>query len=461
MNRHGLRTLAILLLAFITVSVSVRAQDVTAAPSYTQAQLDQMLAPIALYPDPLLGQVLMASTYPLEVVEASRWLQNSGNAALRGNQLAAALEQQSWDPSVKALAPFPQVLRMMDSNLQWTEQLGDAFLAQQAAVTDSVQRLRQKAQTAGTLTSTPQQVVSTQGPEIIILPQNPEVVYVPAYNPQVVYGSWPYPDYQPYYFYQPGYNYGAALIGFGFGIVVAESLWGWDSWDWDHHRIDIDDRRFREINRGRAPISSGVWQHDPSHRLGVPYRDTATRARFQGAASPETRRLSRGFGAAAAPAVTAPLTVNRSAVPSVRPGKSPTSQDNRMSPSERRRQTTTGRPAATIPPAEAPATAARPAAPTGRVRPEAPAATVRPMAPAVSARQRPPAMVSPQRPAAPAFESFSRGPAARAQSARGAVSRSAPPAVSRSAPPAISVPRGGGATRGEGDKGDKGNDKRR
>ena len=132
------------------------------ASALTAEQLDQLVAPIALYPDPLIAQILMAATYPLEVVEADRWLRIPANAALKGDALTAALQQQPWDPSVKSLVPFPQLLRMMDSNLHWTEQLGDAFLAQQADVMDAVQRLRQRAQAAGSLASTPQQTVSTR-----------------------------------------------------------------------------------------------------------------------------------------------------------------------------------------------------------------------------------------------------------------------------------------------------------
>ena len=173
-------------------------------PTYSPQQLDELLAPIALYPDQLVGQVLMASTYPLEVVEASRWRQDSANANLQGDQLAAALEQQSWDPSVKSLVQFPQVLSMMDQNLQWTEQLGDAFLAQQSDVSNSVQNLRQRAQTAGHLQSTPQQTVAGgSGRDRHPASAQPDVVYVPTYNPQVVYGSWAYPDYPPYYFAPP------------------------------------------------------------------------------------------------------------------------------------------------------------------------------------------------------------------------------------------------------------------
>ncbi len=282
----------------LVMSLHARAQAPPPPPS--MEQLDQMLAPIALYPDPLLAQILTAATYPLEIVKADRWLKNPGNAALSGDALAAALVQQPWDPSVKSLVPFPQVLQMMDDNLTWTEALGDAFLASQSAVMDSIQRLRQEAQAAGRLESTPQEIVATQGPMITIEPPGPEIVYVPVYDPSMAFGVWPYPEYPPYYF--PGFFDGAAIgdlgLGwFGFGINVP--LWGWGHWDWGHHRIDIDGGRYNTINAHHPPLASGAWRHDPIHRGGVPYRDAATRSRFQGtSATVDARRNYRGFPAA-------------------------------------------------------------------------------------------------------------------------------------------------------------------
>ena len=267
------------------------------APAYTQQQLDQMVAPIALYPDPLVAQILMAATYPLEVVQADRWAKDPQNAALKGDQLAAVLQQQPWDPSVKSLVPFPQVLQTMDKNLQWTEQLGDAFLAQQPAVMNSVQQLRQQAQAAGTLQSTPQQTVSQQGPAIVIEPASPQTVYVPYYNPAVVYGTWPYPGYPPYYFPSPfGYAYDDGLFDFGLGFAVIGSFWGWEAWDWHNHRININNDRFRGINNGRPGNASGVWQHNPEHRGGVPYNSAATRAQYQ-RGSEQARNSYRGYSA--------------------------------------------------------------------------------------------------------------------------------------------------------------------
>ena len=269
------------------------------APTYSQAQLEQLLAPIALYSDPLVAQILMAATYPLEVVEADRWLQDPQNAALQGDQLASALAQQPWDPSVKSLVPFPQILKMMDSNLQWTEQLGDAFLAEQPAMMDAVQQLRRRALDSGALQSTPQQTVSQQDQEIIIEPAETQTVFVPYYDPLLVFGPWPYPDYPPFAFPMPyGYGYEADLISFGIGIAIVAPLWGWDHWDWHHHRIDIDDNRYGRLNNGHPPPYSGQWHHDPDHRHGIPYRSPETRARF-GSAAEQSRFRYRGYGVGA------------------------------------------------------------------------------------------------------------------------------------------------------------------
>ncbi len=258
----------------------------------SDAQLDQLTAPIALYADPLVGQVLTAATYPLEVVEAHRWLQDPANAALKGDQLAAALQQQPWDLSVKSLVPFPQILQMMDSNLEWTERIGDAFLAQQDAVMDSIQRLRKRAAATGALTSTPQQTVVTEDQDIQIEPASPEVVYVPYYDPNMVYGPWIWPDYPPFVFLPPdGMSVGVGLwIGFGIGFPILGAYWGWDHWDWHHHRLDVG---------GRPGERGGPWEHDPSHRHGVPYRSEASSARFE-AQSESARREARGFPAASA-----------------------------------------------------------------------------------------------------------------------------------------------------------------
>ena len=249
----------------------------------TQAQLDQLVAPIALYPDPLLAQILTASTYPLEVVEAARWVNAPANQALKGDTLTNALQAQNWDPSVKALVPFPRVLENMSNQLQWTEELGNALLAQQADVMAAVQSLRHEAMAAGNLKQTPQCrcVIQTSGETISILPAEPQQVCVPVYSP-VVYGAWPYPAYPPFAFpvpvgfaYEPGF-----WIGFGPPIELASfgPLWGWGWVDWGHHDIAVDSGRYALASGGRPAFSGSVWVHDPAHRGGVAYADAATQS---------------------------------------------------------------------------------------------------------------------------------------------------------------------------------------
>ncbi|HKW53265.1 MAG TPA: DUF3300 domain-containing protein, partial [Stellaceae bacterium] len=263
-------------------------------PVFRTEEIDQMVAPIALYPDQLLAQVLMAATYPLEIVQAQRWVAEPGNAKLTGDQLAAALEPLTWDPSVKSLVPFPQILKMMSDKLDWTQRLGDAFLAQQADVMSSVQRLRKQAQDAGNLKSSEQQTVVTEKETVIIQPANPQVVYVPSYNPTAVYGTWPYPAYPPVYYPPPPayYPYGSALasgLAFGAGVAIVGSLYGWGDCDWHGNDVNINASRYNTINTsnvrsGRAtqlPANASTWRHDPSHRAGVAYRDPATRQAYQ------------------------------------------------------------------------------------------------------------------------------------------------------------------------------------
>jgi hypothetical protein len=274
-------------------ALSAAAQPAHSVPLLAAAELDRLVAPIALYPDPLLVQILMAATYPLEVVEADRWLQVPANAALKGDQLAAALQQQPWDPSIKSLIAFPSVLHMMDDNLGWSEQLGDAFLAQQADVMDAVQRLRRLAEAAGSLASGPQQTVSAAaGPEVAIEPANAEIVYVPAYNPLCAYGTWPDTDYPPFSFGAwPGSC--TPVLEFDSGIYPPFGFWAWGRFEWRRHHIRIDHNRFAQFHPGREP-PSGLWQHDPAHRHGVPYPTPSIAAHFLGAAA-APRRQFRGY----------------------------------------------------------------------------------------------------------------------------------------------------------------------
>lgn len=244
------------------------------APALTAAQLDQLTAPIALYPDPLLGMILTAATYPLEIVEAARWLNEDDHASLQGEALDEALAEQNWDRSVKALVAVPQVLHMMDQNIEWTEQLGNAFLAQQADVMSSVQNLRERASASGQLHSTPQMNVTTEDDEVTIEPADAEVIYVPCYTP-VIYGAWPWPQYPPFYFPPPpGYCYPGPYLSFGIGFGVIGPYWGWGRWNWRGHRFYVV-----PPTRG-APMRP--WVHDWGHRRGVPYRDQGTARRFHG-----------------------------------------------------------------------------------------------------------------------------------------------------------------------------------
>ena len=311
--------------------------------AFTPEQLEQVVAPIALYPDPLLAQVLMASTYPLEIVQAARFVKANPN--LKGDQLNEKLKEQTWDDSVKSLVSFPQVLDLMNEKLDWTQKLGDAFLADEKALLDAVQRLRARAQTQGNLKSSAEQnvivepaaapppttaqqtVVVQQQPATVIKiePSNPEVVYVPSYNPTVVYGAWPYPAYPPYYPYPPGYVFGTAALSFGIGMAVGAAVWGNCNWGGGHvdvdvnrntnftknvNRSDVAANRTARVQQGQSGNRS-QWQHNPENRRGVQYRDQRTQQRYdrgsnaQGAQSREAFRgraeqgrqdLSRGDG---------------------------------------------------------------------------------------------------------------------------------------------------------------------
>jgi hypothetical protein len=440
----------------VLAQASTPLPQVNEAPAFAPQQLDQLLAPIALYPDPLLAQILMASTYPLELVLAARWIQDPNNAALRGDQLNAALQQQDWDPSVKSLVPFPQIVQMMNSKLDWTQALGNAFLAQQADVMDSVQRLRAQAQAAGTLRSTQQETVSAQGQTIAIEPANPQLVYVPYYDPNSVYGTWGYPDYPPVYFPPPpNYGYVAGpTIFFGIGLGIIDALWGWDQWDWGRRDIRIDSNRYNAINNyaivhdNRPRFTGNTWQHDAFHRRGVPYSSPAVRQQFQpaSAGSADARRDFRGYDNRGA----TPTAVPRS-TESGRPGAAQQATGRQgPPPGEARRVGQAGAPTGQTPQANArtatPPAAHGPAAAVGGVAPrpdeterpgpgqqaslprgstpQANARTVTPPSPQrVPATTRAVPQPAIQRPVAPAFSSFGRGADVQAQSQRGQTSR--------------------------------------
>jgi len=282
------RWLVVLVLLLLPFGVAAqdpnRAPQTSAQQSFKSEELDALVAPVALYPDTLLAQVLMASTYPLEVVQAERWVMAHKN--LEGDRLEKEVVNQSWDDSVKSLVATPSVLAMMSSKLEWTQKLGDAVLAQQPDVMDAIQRLRSKAYANEKLRSTNEQKVTVRQEDstqvIGIEPANANTLYVPYYDPAVVYGAWPYPDYPPYSYYpEPGYL-AAGIIATGIAFGAGYALWRWTSggrfWggaiNWGGRQIDI--------NRG-AHVSH--WQHNPQHRRGVAYNNPNVRQRFVGNAT--------------------------------------------------------------------------------------------------------------------------------------------------------------------------------
>ncbi|AVP01031.1 DUF3300 domain-containing protein [Enterobacter cloacae complex sp. FDA-CDC-AR_0132] len=294
------------------------------APAYTAAQIDQWVAPIALYPDALLSQILMASTYPANVIQAAQW--SKDNPKLQGDAAIQAVANQPWDPSVKSLVAFPQLMSLMGENPPWVQSLGDAFLAQPKDVMDSVQRLRLLAQQTGALQSTPQQTVTTEtkpapaktatgqttstattsAPTVIkIESADPQVVYVPTYNPNTVYGTWPNTAYPPVYLPpSPGEQFTDSLVkglGFSLGVATTYAIFSnidWDDdddWDhhhdddWDHHggynrngdnNININVENFNKISGQRLTDANRTWQHNPAYREGVPYPTNTLNNRF-------------------------------------------------------------------------------------------------------------------------------------------------------------------------------------
>ena len=274
-------------------------------PPLPADEIDALVAPIALYPDNLLVQVLIASTYPLEVAMAAQWVMQ--NPTVQGAQLDSALQTQTWDASVKAMVGVPTALNQMSNRLDWTQKLGDAFLAQQKDVMDSVQRLRQRAQSSGKLMSTEQQKIVTENQTIIIEQANPQTMYVPYYDPYYMYGGW-YGSYPPYYWATPpGYYLGAGLA-FGLGVAIIGGAWNnWADWGGGDINVDFDRNNFNNINRDninrdnignrRDNANSQRWQHNAEHRRGANYRDQATRERFGkgNAGQADARRDFRGF----------------------------------------------------------------------------------------------------------------------------------------------------------------------
>jgi Protein of unknown function (DUF3300) len=291
-----------------------------AGPRLGQAELEKLLAPIALYPDDLVAQILTASTYPIEIVEATRWVHAHPN--MHGDALADAMQQTPWDPSIKGLTAVPQVLAMMDDKLDWTQQLGEAFLAQPDDVSNAIQQLRAKAQANGNLRSSDKIRVSTIAPPapppslgpvpvdvdpallppppppeyIVIEPYEPGVYYVPVYDPYVVYGPWLWPAYRPFYWYPPGYVVGAAVIGFSVGFFVGSALWCHYNWGgygggygggyygWrGGGPVTINVVNYNRFNRTNIVAERGGnanWHFDAAHRGSVGFQNAALRQQF-------------------------------------------------------------------------------------------------------------------------------------------------------------------------------------
>jgi uncharacterized protein DUF3300 len=266
-------------------------------------QLDSLVAPIALYPDALLSQTLVASTYPLEVIQLKQWLDQ--NKSLKGKALADAAQKQDWDPSIQALAALPDLVKQLAENIKWTTDLGNAFLAQQSDVMDAVQRMRKKAQDAGNLKPSEQQKVETkvvESKQVVIIEQaSPEVVYVPSYNPTVVYGAPAYP-YPPIAYPPPGYYAAGMAISFGVGVAMGAFWSGGAGWGcgWggnnnvyiNHNNNFVNNsnrQNINNVNRGNRASTQPArgnsnWQHNPQHRGGAPYSDRATAGRYGGTA---------------------------------------------------------------------------------------------------------------------------------------------------------------------------------
>jgi hypothetical protein len=310
--KRAITVLGIVVTVFVAGQATILAQTPPAQPAaaaapapnktppFKKEELEAILAPIALYPDALLAQIFMASTYPLEIVEAARW--SKEHPEVKGDAVAGAVQSQTWDPSVKSLVAFPSVLEQMNEKIDWTQKLGDAFLAQQKEVMQAVQVLRNKAKETGNLKSTKEVTVKEEpapagspAPQTIIIESpDPEVVYVPSYNPTVVYGAWAYPYYPPYAYYPPAYYGGAMFWSFTAGVIVGGAIWG--NCNWGGNDVDIDINRQNNFNRNeintgdrnRTNVNSNnrgsgnkqSWNHDSSHRKGVGYKDSATQQKY-------------------------------------------------------------------------------------------------------------------------------------------------------------------------------------
>jgi len=275
-----------------------------ASATFSEQELDQMLAPIALYPDSLLSQILMASTYPADVKDAAAWVKANPN--VKGEDAVKQVQTQPWEPAVQSLVAFPQVLAMMEAKPGDVQRMGDAFLADPGRVMDRVQFLRKKAQEAGNLKTNEQQKVSNtttdNGQQVIVVePAKPDTVYVPVYQPQVVYGSWPYPSYPPYYWppppaYYPGASFVAGVFWGAAVVGVSNALWG--GFGWGHNDVDINVNRYNNVNINNKIDASkkNTFNHNSERRRDVPYADQKSREQFgrKGDGGAQQRESYRG-----------------------------------------------------------------------------------------------------------------------------------------------------------------------
>lgn len=396
-----LRNALVVLLAVASTAIAqAQSYEPQAAPQYaaqdqqySQADLDEMLAPIALYPDDLLAQILMAASYPLEVVQAARW--SRAHPDLSGSTAVWAVDEEDWDPSVKSLVAFPELISMMSERLDWTQRLGEAFLGQQDLASATVQRLRLAAYNAGNLRSSDEMTVQREGEDFVIDSPSPDMMYVPYYDPRQIYGPWWWPDAPVYWGPWPGYAYGPGFgFGWGLGIAVGGGFFFGDfDWRAHHVRVRSDRHPFYYHGADHRPIvrTGDTWRHEPDHRRGVPYRNPLLRQEFATAGrASDARREYRGHGQAQgffpppqqpapsalarprlnAPAAPAPRAVQPAQPPQVFEGLGRGQETRNFS--ARGQQSLQGRspaPAASQPRPAAQSPIARPAVPTMRSAP--------------------------------------------------------------------------------------------
>ncbi len=343
-------------------------QPANPAARYTRQQIDQLVAPIALYPDQLLAQLLMAATYPQQIDEAAQWLKDPSHAELKSDALVDALQPVSWDPGVKALVAFPQIIAMMSEHIEWTQALGVAFATQQAEVMARVQALRQLAMKSGKLKQVRHLVVRQEGPAIVIVPAEPERVYVPVYNPTAVYGAWAERDYPPV-FVPPPHGFVAETIEPGFevsaGYAVVGPLWGWSRPDWRASRIIVNTTEYARLSRDARLGPNNSWRHNGPVVLVSPSAGSRTTAAAgsvpAGTVAPSAAAAVTSLPqrAAAQPALIQTHTQSTATPATTQPGQAPATTAQPATPQAEKPPATTARPTAPEP-GKAPTTTAQP-----------------------------------------------------------------------------------------------------